>query len=114
VNIFVLICLSTIDNHQERQNILGTFQRSNKDIIEITEEQMNEFAGNMLELCSSVKPEKRYLVMSTRAYESLTREQVAQIEKHCEIVHVPLAMVELCGGGSARCMLAEVFLPKME
>ena len=55
---------------------------------------------------------KRYLVMSKSAYESLNKHQIVSIEKHCEIIHSSLDTIEACGGGSARCMMAEVFLPK--
>ena len=81
-----------------------------KEIIEISEEQMHNFAGNMLQ----VKPKtiKRILVMSSAAYGSLTKDQVSKIEKHCEILHSSLTTIETCGGGSARCMMAEVFLPQ--
>jgi hypothetical protein len=111
---FVIICLGSIDHPSERQQLLELFQQTNKEIIEITEDQMHQFAGNMLELCSYHQGEdrKKFLFMSTTAYQSLTQEQIHQIEKYCELVHVPLSIIELCGGGSARCMLAEVFLPE--
>jgi hypothetical protein len=56
--------------------------------------------------------EKRYMVMSEAAHKSLTSEQINAIEKHCEILSSDLKTIETCGGGSARCMMAEVFLPK--
>jgi hypothetical protein len=83
-----------------------------KEIILITEEQVNNFAGNMLQVRG--KDDKRYLVMSDSAFNSLTKVQIYKIEKHCEILHVSLDTIEACGGGSARCMMAEVFLPKVE
>ena len=73
---------------------------------------MQPFAGNMLQVLGS--NETPYLVMSTTAYESLQPDQLSKIRKHCEIIHADLSTIETCGGGSARCMMAEVFLPRME
>jgi hypothetical protein len=78
------------------------------DIIEISEEQKQRFAGNMLQ----VMGDKPYLVMSKSAFVSLTEEQKNKIEKHCSIIYSSIDTIESCGGGSARCMMAEVFLPK--
>jgi hypothetical protein len=69
---------------------------------------MHHFAGNMLQLQGK---DKKYLVMSAAAHKSLNKEQIAAIEKHCEILSSDLTTIETCGGGSARCMMAEVFLP---
>ena len=71
---------------------------------------MHQFAGNMLQVLG--KNNKPYLVMSSSAYNSLHPDQVKSITKHCEILHSSLETIETCGGGSARCMMAEVFLPK--
>ncbi|MPT33507.1 MAG: amidinotransferase, partial [Flavobacterium sp.] len=83
-----------------------------KEIILITEDQVNNFAGNMLQVRGA--NDKRYLVMSASAHQSLTKDQIAKIEKHCEILSSSLDTIEACGGGSARCMMAEVFLPEGE
>jgi hypothetical protein len=110
---FVIICLDSIDNLHERQMLLHSFHRTGKEIIEITEQQLHQFAGNMIQLCSHDQ-QKSFLVMSTTAHNSLTEEQKNQIARNsCEILHVPLPTIEVCGGGSARCMLAEVFLPRI-
>ncbi|MBQ4914141.1 amidinotransferase [Maribacter sp. MMG018] len=107
---FSVICLETIDDKKERKNVIDHLKNDNKEIIEITEKQMHSFAGNMLQvLASDGQP---YLVMSSAAYNSLNTGQIQQIEKYCKIVHSPLDTIETCGGGSARCMMAEVFLPK--
>lgn len=71
---------------------------------------MHHFAGNMLQVLGSEN--KRYMVMSSAAFHSLTKEQITKIENHCSILHSSLHTIETCGGGSARCMMAEVFLPK--
>ncbi|WP_405380663.1 citrulline utilization hydrolase CtlX [Maribacter sp. LLG6340-A2] len=107
---FVVICADSIDDKKERKNVLDHLKKDGKEIITITEQQMHHFAGNMLQVLGG--NDKRYMVMSSAAYHSLTKDQVAQIEKHCGILHSSLHTIETCGGGSARCMMAEVFLPK--
>lgn len=107
---FVVICLDSIDDIKERDNVVQHLKKDNKEIIEITEEQMHHFAGNMLQVIGA--NDQRFMVMSTAAYDSLTKQQIARIQKHCDIIHSSLNTIETCGGGSARCMMAEVFLPK--
>ena len=107
---FAVICLDSIDDKKERKNVVDHIKMDGKEIIRITEEQMCHFAGNMLQVIGA--DDKRFMVMSTQAYNSLTQEQITAIEKHCLIIHSPLDTIETCGGGSARCMMAEVFLPK--
>lgn len=109
---FAILCHDAIDDKAERKMVLENLKADGKEVIFITEEQVNYFAGNMLQVRG--KEDKRYLVMSTSAYNCLTKEQIAKIEKHCEILHSSLDTIEACGGGSARCMMAEVFLPKVE
>jgi hypothetical protein len=107
---FVVICLDCIDDELEREKVIETIKGSGKEIIEISEEQMQQFAGNMLQVQN--KEGEKFLVMSQTAYQSLSSEQVSAIEKYCEIIYSDLNTIEVNGGGSARCMLAEVFLPK--
>ena len=107
-NDFVVICLDTIDQIEERTHVIESLERTNKEIIEISEEQKEHFAGNMLQ----VMGDKPYLVMSKSAYNSLDKNQIEKIEKHCPIIHSSLDTIEACGGGSARCMMAEIFLPQ--
>ncbi len=107
---FVVICLGCIDDKAERQNVVETIKNSGKELIEISEEQMQHFAGNMLQVQNNSG--EKFLVMSQSAYSSLNKNQVFDIEKHCEIIYSDLETIETNGGGSARCMLAEVFLPK--
>lgn len=106
---FCVICLESIDDTSEKKNVLQHLKQDRKEIIDITEGQMHHFAGNMLQVQGR---DKRYLVMSSAAHESLTKQQIATIEKTCEILSSDLKTIETCGGGSARCMMAEVFLPK--
>lgn len=110
-NHFAIVCLNSIDDAQEREMLTQTIRDSGKEIISISEEQTQRFAGNMLEVANSEG--KSYLVMSTSAFEALNAEQIERIEKHSEIIHSSLDTIEACGGGSARCMMAEVFLPKI-
>ena len=107
---FVVICLDCIDDETERVNVVNAIVNSGKKIIEISEKQMQQFAGNMLQVNNSEG--KKFLVMSQSAYRSLTPEQISNIEKYSEIIYSDLETIETNGGGSARCMLAEVFLPK--
>ncbi|WP_339876637.1 citrulline utilization hydrolase CtlX [Olleya marilimosa] len=108
---FAVICLDTIDDKKERKNVVSNLEKNNKKVIKITEAQMHQFAGNMLQVKG--KDDKLYLVMSQAAHDSLTPTQIQLIEAHCQILSSSLETIETCGGGSARCMMAEVFLPKV-
>ena len=107
---FCVICLDSIDDPNEKKNVVKQLKTDGREIITITEAQMHQFAGNMLQVKGT--DDKRYLVMSLAAHKSLTNDQLSRIEKHCEILSSDLETIETCGGGSARCMMAEVFLPK--
>lgn len=107
---FAVICADSIDDKKERKMVLDSLKGDEKEVILITEEQVNNFAGNMLEVKGA--DERRYLVMSSSAYNCLTKKQIAQLEEHVTILHSSLDTIEACGGGSARCMMAEIFLPK--
>nr|WP_234387117.1 arginine deiminase-related protein [Aquimarina sp. Aq78] len=107
---FAVICLESIDDKKERKNLVNHLKDDGKEIIAITEDQVNNFAGNMLQVVGL--GDKRYIVMSSAAFKSLTKDQIVKIEKHCAILHSDLNTIETLGGGSARCMMAEVFLPK--
>ena len=106
---FAVICADCIDDKKERKMVLDSLRGDDKEIILITEAQVNNFAGNMLEVLGV--DERRYLVMSNSAHQSLTKKQIAQLEEHVTILSSSLDTIEACGGGSARCMMAEVFLP---
>lgn len=106
---FAVICADSITDKKERKNVLAHLKDDKKDIIYITTQQMEHFAGNMLQVQGD---NSTYLVMSDAAYQSLTSAQINQLEQHTKILHTNLTTIETCGGGSARCMLAEVFLPK--
>ena len=105
---FAVICADSITDKKERKNVLAHLKDDKKDIIYITTQQMEHFAGNMLQVQGD---NSTYLVMSDAAYQSLTPTQINQLEQHTKILHTNLTTIETCGGGSARCMLAEVFNP---
>jgi len=106
---FAVICLDCIDDPKERKNVVKHLKEDGKEIIKITEAQVHNFAGNMLQVKGA---NGKFLVMSETAHNSLTQEQIRKIENHCEILTANINTIETCGGGSTRCMLAEVFLPK--
>ncbi len=106
---YVVICLYAIPDHTERKQVEKTITGSGKEIIPITLDQMNHFAGNMLQV-QNAKGDK-ILVMSSQAYASLTKDQKQQLGSFNTIVHSPLTTIETNGGGSARCMMAEIHLP---
>jgi len=107
---YAVICLDAIDDKKERKNVINHLKQEGKEIISITEEQMHHFAGNMLQVAGA--SDQRYLIMSSAAYNSLRPDQISILEKYNPIVHSTLDTIETCGGGSARCMMAEVFLPR--
>ena len=107
---FAVICADCIDDKKERKMVLDSLRGDEKEVILITEDQVNNFAGNMLEVKGT--DDRRYLVMSKSAHQSLTKKQIAQIEEHVTILSSSLDTIEACGGGSARCMMAEIFLPR--
>ena len=105
---YSIICLESISNKQDRDSVIDSLESTGKEIIEISELQKCKFAGNMLQ----VQGDNKYLVMSDNAYYSLSEDQKKKINKFNSIIHSDLTTIETCGGGSARCMMAEVFLPK--
>jgi len=105
---FAVICLDSIDDKAEGKNVLHHLRETGKEVIAITEAQVNCFAGNMLQVIG--KGDQRITVMSQAAFESLTKEQISTIEKSSTILYSDLHTIETAGGGSARCMMAEVFL----
>lgn len=107
---FAVVCLDSIDDKKERKQLVQQIKSSGKEILNISEAQMHQFAGNMLQVRNSNGD--RFMVMSGAAFRSLEPDQIAFIERSSKIVHSELEVIETCGGGSARCMMAEIFLPK--
>ena len=106
---YAVVCLDCIDSDDERKQVVDAIAQDGLELIAITEEQVNQFAGNMLELTGDDGP---VLVMSASAYQSLVPEQIEKLQQHTTLLHAPLPTIETCGGGSARCMIAEIHLPK--
>ena len=107
---FAVVCLDSIKDDAERKAVVRSLTATHKEIIDISIPQMNCFAGNMLQLKNS--DNESLLVMSSQAYRSLTEEQLGRLEKYNRIIHAPLDTIESAGGGSARCMMAEIFNKK--
>ncbi len=105
---FAVICLDSIDETQERNALIHSLETTGKTIIELTEEQIHQFAGNVLELQSNKGD--RLLAMSTSAFDALTDSQKSALSSKLTMVHSPLPTIERLGGGSARCMMAELFM----
>jgi hypothetical protein len=106
---YVVICLDAIKDAAQREKTESTIKNSGKVVIPVSLQQMNHFAGNMLQVQNN-KGEK-LLVMSTQAYLSLTEGQLKLLAFFNRIIHSSLTTIETNGGGSARCMMAEVHLP---
>lgn len=107
---YAIVCLDAIDDKAERKNVVTHLEETGRKIIEITEEQVESFAGNMMQLKN--KSGKLFMVMSTQAYESLSEQQRDQIRIHNDIIHSDVSTIEQLGGGGVRCMMAELFLPQ--
>lgn len=110
---FVVIGIDTITDQEEREKLEAKFKASQLEIIYLTNEQLlKHFAGNMLQVENMAG--ELFLVMSQRAFRSLTEIQKIQIEKYAGILPVSIDVIEKIGGGSARCMMAEIFLDKKQ
>ena len=107
-NQFVVICSDSIPNEQERQMLLDSFAQTNKEVIEISQDQLNHFAGNMLQVFDIT--EKPHLIMSEQAYKSLHTAQLKSLEKYNPLLPISIPTIEALGGGSTRCMMAEIYL----
>ncbi len=108
---YAVVCLDAIEDIEERMNLIEVLEESGKEIIEISHGQMEEFAGNMLELQGKDENGKPHpvIAMSKTALETLDTEQLYTLEKYAFIVAAPLDCIEKNGGGSARCMIAELY-----
>lgn len=107
---FSVVCLDSIDDQTERQYLIETLRKTGKEIIEITESQKEQFAGNMLQVVGD--NDQRLVVMSSAAFTSLDQRQKDALANHGKIIHSDIQTIEKLGGGSARCMMAEIFNPK--
>ena len=102
-----IICLDSIDDNKERKNVINHLRQDEKEIIIITQDQVNQFAGNMLQVKG--KDDNRYMIMSKTAFKSLTEDQITKIKQESVILFSNINTIETLGGGSVRCMMGEVF-----
>lgn len=107
-NQFVVICLDSIPNELEKQIVLESFLQTNKEVITISQDQLNHFAGNMLQVFDIV--EKPHLIMSEQSYKTLNVAQLKSLEKYNPLLPISIPTIEALGGGSTRCMMAEIYL----
>ena len=103
---YSVICLESIKSEDEKKKVKQSLIDDGKEIIEISSKQLDCFSGNMIEL---IYNKKSYLVMSETAYKSLSENQFSSINNYSEIIYSNVDTIESCGGGSVRCMIAEVF-----
>lgn len=109
-NGYAVICMDSITDNSEKQLITESINNSGKELITISFDQMSSFCGNMIEL--ETQEGKNILAMSQSAYSSLTLSQIGTLEKYCELFPLKVDTIEKIGGGSVRCMISELFLPK--
>jgi hypothetical protein len=107
---YAVVCLESIRSEEEREHLSHTLKETGKTVIPISLAQMEQFAGNMLQV--SDREGRSYAVMSSQAFHSLTEAQLTQISHFNAVLHSPLDTIETNGGGSARCMMAEIYLPR--
>lgn len=104
---YVVVCLDVIRDKEDKKTLVETIEKSGKEVFEITEHQMNQFSGNMLQLKN--KNNELFLVLSSSTYNSLTKQQIEKLESNLKLLICNIPTIEKYGGGSARCMIAEVF-----
>ncbi|BAK77790.1 putative amidinotransferase [Pseudogulbenkiania sp. NH8B] len=105
-----VVCLESIRDRNERTALVQALTASGKEIIDISYDQLEHFAGNMLELSS--RDGEAVFALSRQAWSSLTPEQQTAISSYARVAQAPIDTIERLGGGGARCMIAEIFLPR--
>lgn len=108
-NYFAVVCLASIKDEQEKKNLIYELEKSGREIIDIDFNQMRNFAGNMLELKDNEG--NPLIILSQTAIESLNEFQISKLQKHGKLIPINVNTIETVGGGSVRCMIAEIFLP---
>ncbi len=106
---FAVVCLESITDKEKKSVLVNSLIKTHKEIVDISLQQLHHFAGNMLQVVN--RDGDLLLIMSAQAYKSLTAAQIEVLQKHNQIIYSSLDTIETAGGGSARCMMAEVFLP---
>ncbi len=107
---FVLICADSIADPEEKKRALSTLKDSGRNIILIDEYQLKNYCCNALTVIN--KHHEKITIMSQTAFENLQQSQIEIISSFSKILAAPIPMIENAGGGSVRCMMAEIFLPK--
>lgn len=108
---FAVVALDVVSDLAERETVRKALQAAGKTLIEITPKQLEAFAANILEV--NTNEGATVIVMSETAHKAFTVEQRCELAKHGRVLSVNLTTIETYGGGSARCMLCEVFLPRI-
>lgn len=108
---FAVVCTESITNEEDRKNVLSQLSKDNIEVIEITYDQLYHFCGNVLHL-KNMNNEKK-LIMSTQAFSFFSQAQIETLKKYGTIIHSDISTIETIGGGSARCMIAEILLPRV-
>ncbi len=106
---FAVVCLSSISDEQDKKNLIYELEKGGREIIDIDFTQMKNFAGNMLELKDNEG--KPLIILSQSAHNSLHESQISKLQKHGKLIPINVNTIETVGGGSVRCMIAEIFLP---
>ncbi|OIP84418.1 MAG: amidinotransferase [Porphyromonadaceae bacterium CG2_30_38_12] len=104
---YVVICMASIENVSERLQLIVSFEKTGKEIIDISEAQMHAFAGNVLQVQNAVG--QKILILSQTAYQSLSKSQIDKLTKYNKLLPIAVPTIEHYGGGSVRCMMAEIF-----
>lgn len=104
---FAIICAESITEEKRRDSVINRLKSSKKEVIEISYDQMKSFCANVIEVCNSEN--ENCLIMSQTAKTAFTDQQIKTLEHYCKIISSPLSIIEETGGGSARCMIAEIF-----
>lgn len=105
---YAVVCLESIKDETEKAFLIQSFEKTNHQIIDITLAQVQAFAGNMLQVATNMG--KLVTLMSQKSLDSLTSQQVSDISAHSQILPIYIPTIETIGGGSVRCMMAELFL----
>ena len=108
---YAVVCLASLDKEEERRELENILMESGKEIIEISEKQMHQFAANMLQVQN--REGTKFLVMSESAHDTFTNAQLGRLIAHNSIITAGIPNIERVGGGGVRCMMAEVFCPRL-
>jgi len=106
---FAVVCAAAISDRRQRTTVIERLAGTGRQVIEITMEQMTAFAGNVLEVQGT--DGEPFIILSKTAHDALTGEQRTALQRCARLLPIAVDTIERVGGGSVRCMLAEIFLP---